>query len=307
MDQNNNPKIKVRMVMEMAWLREVLGKYCPSVKGLSANQIPPELTMDELFRRHGLKPEDLVSLQRDTMESLAAFRKKSAFEAYEFAPDVDLSDDHYLWETPENKERCVQSIEKRYAGRTGGIVFYGPSNITLWYSLEKDMLPWKAQNHGMGGCTDDDLIHYADRLLYPFAPRAVFFQSGSNDLAMGMTVEEIIEKKQKMYSQFLQALPQAQLIIMSGLPLPGRTVYWDDTSKINQHLSELAEQDPRLHYMDATGAMLVSEGDENLRASNGLYFNPAYFRMDRIHLNKKGHDVWTEIMKQTLRELDIAP
>ena len=42
-------------------------------------------------------------------------------------------------------------------------------------------------------------------------------------------------------------------------------------------------------------------------AGDGRYFVPSYFRLDQIHLNKAGHDVWTEKMKEMLQQLDIAP
>lgn len=302
MEQNET---KVKMLIEMPWLRDVLEKYCPSIRGMRVRDIPENLTMEQLYKENGLNAGDIQKMGSEVMASLENFRKKTATEAYEFDPDVDLNDDHYLWESEENKEKCVVSIERRYAGRTGEIIFYGPSNITLWYSLEKDMLPWKAQNHGMGGCTDEDLMRYADRLLYPFQPRAVFFQSGSNDLTYGFTPEQIVENKKKMYSEFLNKLPESELIIMSGLPLPGRTAYWEDTRKINQFLSEYTQTHPRLHYMDATDVMMSDEGDPDMLADSGRYFIPGYFRLDQIHLNKKGHDVWTGKIKSMLEELGI--
>lgn len=55
--------------------------------------------------------------------------------------------------------------------------------------------------------------------------------------------------------------------------------------------------------MDATDVMLSSEGTEDMRTTtgDGRYFTPSYFRMDRIHLNKKGHDVWTAEMKKMMK------
>lgn len=50
---------------------------------------------------------------------------------------------------------------------------------------------------------------------------------------------------------------------------------------------------------------LADTGDEMYRTSDGRYFNPSLFRIDRIHLNKKGHDVWTGLMKEKLAELGV--
>ena len=67
----------------------------------------------------------------------------------------------------------------------------------------------------------------------------------------------------------------------------------------------MCEETDRLHFMSADDAMLTDDGPDELRTSDGRYFNPALFRMDRIHLNKKGHDVWTALMKKKLEELGL--
>ena len=67
----------------------------------------------------------------------------------------------------------------------------------------------------------------------------------------------------------------------------------------------MCEETDRLHFMSADDAMLTDHGPEKLRTRDGRYFNPELFRMDQIHLNKKGHDRWTALMKEKLRELGI--
>jgi len=185
----------------------------------------------------------------------------------------------------------------------GDIICYGPSNITYWYSLEQDMLPYKAQNHGMGGCIDADLIHYAPRVLYPYKPSVVIIQTGSNDIAAGIPLETILKNKKQMYDLFLEQMPETQLIVCSGLPLPGRTYFWEATAKTNALLKELCEKTERMHFLDATDAMLCGTGEEKFKISNGCYFNPELYRMDKIHLNKKGHDIWTGLMKDLLSKI----
>ncbi len=153
--------------------------------------------------------------------------------------DIDPFGPRFRWGTPENKETVVRLIEEQYPVNHGDIICYGPSNITFWYSLEKDMLPYHAQNHGMGGCTDIDLIEYAPHVLYPYQPSAVIIQTGSNDIASGIPLEEILRRKKEMYDLFLSKMPTAKLIVCSGLPLPGRMQYWNATEKTNQLLKEL--------------------------------------------------------------------
>ncbi len=310
MDQKNNEnqaaQVPAAALLGMKMFREALEEHLPKLAELTKEEIGGA-TLGDLKELCGATEEQMTAALAALGETAARLQKITEEEARSFDPDVDLSDDHYLWGTPENKERCVASIERRYAGRTGGIVFYGPSNITLWYSLEKDMLPYKAQNHGMGGCTDVDLMHYADRLLYPYAPKVVFFQTGSNDLAEGMTPEQILENKKKMYGMFLEKLLQTELVVMSGLPLPGRQQFWPDTDRTNQFLKEMCESHPRLHFMDATDVMLAAEGEADCVTPDGRYFRRDYFRMDQIHLNVAGHNTWTALMKDMLSQLGVTP
>ena len=252
-------------------------------------------------------PEDLpnrAAFLDALREAEAEFQRRMRAEVREFGVDLDPNGLRYQWGNPETDEAVVSLIEQSEAPiQKGQIVFYGPSNIAQWYSLETDMLPYKAYNHGIGGCIDEDMIRYAPRLLYPYEPAVVFFQTGSNDIASGIPLETILENKKRMYGLFLENMPEAQLVVCSGLPLPGRTQFWDATVETNALLKKMCDETPRLHFMDATDAMLTAAGPEHLRTSDGRYFNPAYYRQDRIHLNKKGHDVWTALMKAKLAEL----
>ena len=80
-------------------------------------------------------------------------------------------------------DRDVRALTDRYPAEEyqNGIIFYGASNFRLWKSMANDLEGYPVQNHGFGGSTDALLVRYADQLLYPYAPRIVFFQTGSND------------------------------------------------------------------------------------------------------------------------------
>ncbi|MBR6323043.1 MAG: carboxylesterase family protein [Lachnospiraceae bacterium] len=250
--------------------------------------------------------EDRTQFLVDLAKAAGRFNRKNLAEVREFGVDLDPNGPRYRWSRdPAEQEAVVRLIEAQYPPSEGAVIFYGPSNITFWYSLEEDMKPWKAENHGMGGCIDDDMIAYAPRLLYPYKPAAVFFQTGSNDIASGIPLETILENKRKMYALFLENMPDTQLIVCSGLPLPGRTQFWDATVKTNELLRKMCEETDRMTFMDATDVMLTDEGPDVLRTSDGRYFNLALYRMDRIHLNKRGHDVWTAKMKETLAALGV--
>ena len=189
-----------------------------------------------------------------------------------------------------------KNFQKKYGDRPEGeIVFYGASNFTFWKTLEEDMSPYKTQNHGFGGSTDELMKNQAYRMLYPYKPSVVFIQTGSNDNARGLSLDEIIENKKKLYAEYLENLPNTLFIVMSGLPLPGRPEFWDNINSLNKFLADYCKDLNNLEFVDATSTMLNEEGD----------FRPEYFISDGIHLNAEGHKAWTNLMLEKLNDLNI--
>ena len=188
----------------------------------------------------------------------------------------------------------VARIERRYpAPSPGGIVFYGASNFTLWREMGQDMQPYVVQNHGFGGSADNDLMKYAPRIFYPYRPKIAVFQSGSNDFALGMTTEEVTANKDKMYSMFRAELPDTVFAVLSMLPLPKRTRYWQQSVAVNNYLRAYCETHENMFFVDATESMTTPEGA----------FRPEYFRRDGIHLNREGQLVWGGLIKKTLDDI----
>lgn len=92
----------------------------------------------------------------------------------------------------------------------------------MWTEMENDLFNYRVHNHGFGGCTDHDLVQYADKLFYPYDPEIIFFQTGSNDyVSLKGTDEEKVkvcmDYKKKMFNEIHEKLPNAKLVVMSGL------------------------------------------------------------------------------------------
>lgn len=184
----------------------------------------------------------------------------------------------------------VAAIEKRYdaAVRQHEILFYGASNFRLWTEMEKDLSGNKVQNHGFGGSTDKMLVDFADRILIPYQPDVVFFQTGSNDyITLSGTDEEkvaaCIEYKKQMFTQFHEQLPNAKFVVMSGLLMPGRSEFAHLIQTVNQELEKLCAETDYLWFVDAT--KLTWDGEN--------YANDL-FEKDGIHLNHTGQLAWRD-------------
>ena len=185
-------------------------------------------------------------------------------------------------------ESEVAAIEKKYdsSTRKGEIVFYGASNFRLWTEMENDLAPFPVQNHGFGGSTDKMLVQYADRILYPYEPEIIFFQTGSNDYVglSGSDEEKIavcMEYKKYMYELFHEKLPEAKFVVMSGLLLPGRSEYTALTQELNRQLAAFCEEKDYMIFADASEMTY-----------DGSSYRSELFIDDGIHLNHDGLLLW---------------
>jgi len=191
----------------------------------------------------------------------------------------------------------VPRIRRAYRDRpTGEVVFYGASNFTFWKTMEQDLAPFVIQNHGFGGSTDDLLRRCAPQLLFPYKPSVAVFQTGSNDLAFGKTLDELLVDKFAMFDEFHAALPTTRFIIMSGIPVPGRPELRDAIKTINAAIASYAAKHDHVTFADATDVLTTANGD----------FRPELFRKDGIHLLDSGRAEWSRVIIPALTAA-IAP
>lgn len=175
-----------------------------------------------------------------------------------------------------------------YKDNQDGIVFYGPSNFRMWTVMNNDLPEYKVTNCGFGGSTDKLMVKYADKLLYPYNPKILFFQTGSNDYVVEKgTDEEKITNcmvfKKEMYTTFHEKLPETQFVVMSGLLLPGRSQYTSLTLKINKAIDAYAKECDYITYVDA-----------NKMTFDGTEYRKDLFINDGIHLNHTGQLKWRD-------------
>ena len=183
--------------------------------------------------------------------------------------------------------------------RQGEIVFYGASNFRLWKEMDEDMEPFTVQNHGFGGSTDQDLMDRAERLLYPYQPAVVVFQTGSNDCAQLKGTDDeifnqVIERKLRMFETFHEKLPDASFVVISGILMPGRSQYDAIIRRVNQFLREYAEKTDYLYFVDAEEMTLDESGNHI----------PEMFISDGIHLTHASRIRWAnEYIKPVLEQV----
>lgn len=187
-------------------------------------------------------------------------------------------------------DKEVNPIAEKYNAEEsqGEIIFYGASNFRLWTDLEQDLSEYKVQNHAFGGSTDKLLVEYADKLLYPYNPSIVFFQTGSNDyVSLSGTDEEKVKAcmdyKKQMFDTFHEKCPNAKFVVMSGLLLPGRSEYTQLTQMVNDELEAYSNSKDYMYFVNS----------EDLTYQNGKYRDDLFIK-DGIHLNHTGQLLWRD-------------
>jgi lysophospholipase L1-like esterase len=174
----------------------------------------------------------------------------------------------------------------------GGFVFIGASSIVRWTSLEQDFPGMPVINRGYGGSVYRDLTPYIDRIVVPYKPRKIVIYSGDNDLARGMSPEEVIADFKELIQVIHTKAPQAQVAVISVKPSIQRWALVKSFLAVNLKLKELDLDDDRLRFLDIEQQMLGADGKPD----------PEVFVPDGLHLTPKGYVIWTAAVMPFLKQ-----
>lgn len=136
-------------------------------------------------------------------------------------------------------------------------------------------------------------------------PAIVFFQTGSDDYVSlkGTDADKVaacMDYKKQMFAEIHNQLPDAKLVIMSGLLLPGRSEYRELTEEINKALEALCEETDYLWFVDASAMTW-----------DGQHYAEELFIKDGIHLNHEGQLLWMRnyirpVIETLISEFDLT-
>jgi lysophospholipase L1-like esterase len=187
-------------------------------------------------------------------------------------------------------EPAIAAFEEQDAKQQpppGAIVFTGSSSIRMWKSLEADMAPLPVLNRGFGGSHIAHVNQYTDRIVVPYAPRAVVLYAGDNDLAAGSdkTPASVLQDFQRFVS--LAGVPVYFLAIKPSL---ARWDRWPLMRQANARIEAWADETERVVYVDVATPMLGADGEPR----------PELFIVDGLHMSAEGYALWTTVLKPVL-------
>jgi lysophospholipase L1-like esterase len=174
------------------------------------------------------------------------------------------------------------------------VVFIGSSTFEHWKTMQEDFAPASVVNRGFGGSTIREVIHYSDRILFPYQPKVVVLYVG-NDV-WGDPAEPNTEQLFGYFKLFEQKLhrklPNTLLNFVSMRPSPMKKNLTEKQSVINDLLKQYAQNTPLTNFIDIRPVMYEKSG--NLR--NDI------FVADSLHLNNTGNQLITGIIKPLLNK-----
>jgi lysophospholipase L1-like esterase len=169
----------------------------------------------------------------------------------------------------------------------GAILFAGDSQFYRWKTLHEDLPGYTLINRGIDSFQFRDLLHYADRLVTPYAPRLIVLHVGGNDIHNGRTPAQVLEDFKSFVARVQAKMPGVPIVYSSITPGPGR---WDEAPQrreANRLVREYVATQPGLKFVDLWDAMLTKDGQprEDLWVEDRVHPNHAGYRL-RVELTR---------------------
>ncbi len=171
------------------------------------------------------------------------------------------------------------------------VVFTGSSSIKGWRNLADCFPGHNVINRGFGGSNMNDLLHYTTPLIISYNPARIFIYEGDNDIAAGKSPHEILETADNVLRLIREKLPNnVNVIFISAKPSISRWHLKKQYEEFNQKLKNWAATKEGVHYADVWTPML----DANGNVLTDIFLD------DNLHMNEKGYDIWTSVLKKFL-------
>jgi lysophospholipase L1-like esterase len=163
----------------------------------------------------------------------------------------------------------------------GAILFTGSSTIRLWKNLATDYPGHTVINRGFGGCRTEDVTHFADRIVFPYAPRLIVLRGGANDVNDGKSPAEAAADFQTFVETVRRRLPETRIAFLSLNPSVARWSQADRQKETNLRIRNYIATQVGITFIDIDDLCLGSDGKPRADrfVADGLHFNAEGYRL----------------------------
>ena len=191
----------------------------------------------------------------------------------------------------------IQAFERadsvHFPGRNE-ILFVGSSSFTKWTDVQDYFPGYPIINRGFGGSTLEDVIRYANRIIFPYKPRQVVIYCGENDLAYADTVtaETAYQRFRTLFGMIRKKMPGENIVFLAIKPSPSRANQRPRQNQANLKIKTFLSKQSNAYFVDVAHPMLGADGKPLA----------SIFVSDSLHMNAKGYAIWQKAILPYLKK-----
>jgi lysophospholipase L1-like esterase len=182
--------------------------------------------------------------------------------------------------------RSFEALDRSVPPARGAVLFVGSSSIRLWPDLAADFPGVTTINRGFGGSEIADAVHFADRIVIPYAPRQIVLYAGDNDLMNGKSPAQVAAAFATFVDTVQAGLPDVRIAFIAIKPSPARATLMASAREANGLIRRYAADARNIDFIDIYTPMLDRQGQPR----------PELFVEDALHLNGEGYELWRRIV-----------
>jgi lysophospholipase L1-like esterase len=181
----------------------------------------------------------------------------------------------------EKEIAAFEAADKKSPPPQGGILFIGSSTIRMWTSLAQDFPGLPVINRGFGGSQIVDSTHFAERIVFPYAPKQIFLRAGGNDINAGKSPDTVFGDYKAFVAAVHAKLPETEIVYIGLSPTIARIKEVAAGDKLCALIKEFAAKNPKLKFIDCANMTPGADGQPraDLFIKDGLHFNVAGYQM----------------------------
>lgn len=172
------------------------------------------------------------------------------------------------------------------------ILFIGSSIFRQWETLTAQMAPLPVFNRAFGGSRTSELLHYADTIVLPYAPKLIVYYCGSNDINANVLPPAIAANFRAFVERVHTKLPQTRVLFVSIIRAPQKLEHWDRVDAANALIRDFCASDGRLGFIDVNPAVFTSDGQPRMEL----------YRDDKLHYHPPAYEGFTAIIKPVVEK-----
>ncbi len=204
-------------------------------------------------------------------------------------------------ETDSGFRLIKEAVRQSWTGEnrtTARIVLTGDSTIALFAGprLQAYLPGLDVANRGIGGETTAGLLERLDRDVVSLRPQTVVIVIGGNDILQGRCMKDVLNNTAAVFRALKQKVPGVQIVMVSVPPV----VSWKANSitpYYNRKLEYLT-RDEQVQYLDLWPSMADTDKPQLKEEFRFVLPNG---RVDQVHFNEKGYEVFGRLLRDRLR------